>query len=60
VEVACPGVALFLLLGGGLLGVLAAVLIVLVKLGVIVNYATREEEPDQGEYNLDESREAGQ
>ncbi|MBN1660781.1 MAG: hypothetical protein JXA93_20470 [Anaerolineae bacterium] len=59
-EVACPGFALLLLLGGGLLGVVAIALIVLVKLGVIVNYATREEEPDQGEYNLDDSHEPGE
>jgi hypothetical protein len=58
-ELLCPGGALLLLLGGALIGALLVGFIVLVKLGVIMNYATRDEEPDRGEYSLDESREAG-
>jgi hypothetical protein len=53
-ELLCPG-GLLLLAGLGLLGALAAGLLVLVKMGVIFNYAAREEEPDRGEYTLDDS-----
>lgn len=59
-EALCPGGALVLLAGGGLLGALLVGFLVLVKLGVIATYATREEEQDRGEYSLDDSQEAGE
>jgi hypothetical protein len=34
-------------------------LVVLIKLGVIAKYAFKEEPPDRGAYNLDQSQEAG-
>lgn len=34
--------------------------LVLVKLGVITRYALKEELPDQGDYELDQSHEAGE
>jgi hypothetical protein len=44
--------------------VLAAVLgvgvLVLIKLGVIAKYALKQEPPDEGEYGLDQSHEAGE
>ncbi len=44
--------------------VLAAVLgvgvLVLIKLGVIANYALKQEPPHEGEYGLDQSQEAGE
>jgi len=55
VEALCP--IWLLLLAGGLLGGLLVGFIVLVKLGVILNYASRQEEPDRGEYRLDDSHE---
>ena len=45
-------VALALVLGVGAL--------VLVKLGVIAHYAVKDETPDEGEYELDQSHEAGE
>ncbi len=48
-------------LAGLVLVTLAVVtVIVLVKLGVIANYAFREEPPDEGVYDLDQSREVGE
>jgi hypothetical protein len=44
--------ALVLVLGGGV--------VVLLKLGVLTQYLFKEEEPDQGDYDLDQSHEAGQ
>jgi hypothetical protein len=34
--------------------------LVLVQLGVITRYALKEEPPDRGDYELDESHEAGE
>jgi hypothetical protein len=42
------GLVLFALIAGAL---------ILIKLGVIARYATREEPPDTSEYRLDQSRE---
>jgi hypothetical protein len=51
--------ASLLLLILGAVVVLALVLgvgiVVLIKLGVIFQYATKDEAPDQGEYSLDQS-----
>jgi hypothetical protein len=33
--------------------------VVLLKLGVLAQYLFKEEEPDRGDYDLDQSREAG-
>jgi hypothetical protein len=44
--------ALVLVLGGGV--------VVLLKLGVLTQYLFKEEEPDQGDYDLDQSHESGQ
>jgi hypothetical protein len=48
---------------GGLLG-LALVggigIITLIKLGVLTQYAFKEEEPDRADYSLDESQESGE
>ncbi|MFN2227938.1 MAG: hypothetical protein ACK2UY_16575 [Anaerolineae bacterium] len=47
---------------GGLLGlvlILGAGVVVLLKLGVLAQYLFKEEEPDRGDYDLDQSREAG-
>jgi hypothetical protein len=46
-------------LGLGLLAGVGGLILVLIKLGVIAQYATREEPPDTASYGLDESREAG-
>jgi hypothetical protein len=43
-----------------LLVVLGIGAVVLVKLGVLAHYAVQEEVPDQGDYDLDQSQEAGQ
>lgn len=43
-----------LLLG---LAVVIGIVVVLFKVGVIGHYALKEEEPDQGSYGLDQSRE---
>jgi hypothetical protein len=43
-----------------LLVVLGIGAVVLVKLGVLAHYAVKEEVPDQGDYDLDQSQEAGQ
>lgn len=52
------GIGLVLLLGGiALLVALGIGALVLVKPGVIVRYAVKEEPPDQGDYRLDASRE---
>jgi hypothetical protein len=59
VEALCP-IWILLLAGGGLLGALLVGLVVLVKLGVLANYATRTEEPDRGDYSLDDSREVNE
>ena len=42
------------------IGLLAAVGVVLVKLGVIARYAVKQEPPDEGEYRLDQSQEPGE
>jgi hypothetical protein len=34
--------------------------LILVKLGVIAHYAIKDETPDEGEYKLDQSHEAGE
>jgi len=50
-------------LGVGALGLLALVAVgavVLLKLGVLVKVATKEEPPDAGGYHLDQSREPDQ
>lgn len=53
--------ALLLCLGGiGLVIGLGVVVLVLVKLGVIVQYATKEEPPEEGDYGLEQSRGAGE
>lgn len=55
------GIPVALCLGGlGLLGALGVGALVLVKLGVFARYALKEEPPDLGDYDLDQSREAGQ
>jgi hypothetical protein len=43
-----------------LLVVLGIGVVVLLKLGVLTRYALKEETPDQGDYDLDQSREASQ
>ena len=43
-----------------LTAVLGVGLLVLIKLGVIANYALKQEPPDEGEYSLDQSQEAGE
>lgn len=46
-------------LGGlGVLVLLGVGAVALIKLGVLVKYATKEEPPDPGDYDLDQSREA--
>ncbi len=55
------GIGLALILGGiALLVVLGVGALVLVKLGVLVHYAVKDDPPDQGEYRLDASREPGE
>jgi hypothetical protein len=49
-----------ILAGLALLAGVAALIFVLIKLGVIVQYATHEEPPDTASYSLDESRESGE
>jgi hypothetical protein len=52
-----------LVLIGGLLALLVALgigVVTLVKLGVLARYALKEEAPDQGDYSLDQSHEAGE
>ena len=52
-----------LVLIGGLLAlvvVLGAGVVTLIKLGVLTRYAFREEAPDQSDYDLEQSHEAGQ
>ncbi|MCL7451560.1 MAG: hypothetical protein M8467_00745 [Anaerolineae bacterium] len=46
--------------GLGLLAAVAGLIVVLVKLGVIAQYAVREEPADTADYSLDESKEAGE
>jgi hypothetical protein len=46
-------------LGLGLLAGAGGLILVLIRLGVIAQYATRDEPPDAASYSLDESREAG-
>ncbi|MGD8623206.1 MAG: hypothetical protein PVF47_05450 [Anaerolineae bacterium] len=48
------GVLLGLVLVGGI-GI-----ITLIKLGVLAQYAVKEEEPDMADYSLDESHESGE
>ena len=43
-----------------LVGALIVGVVVLLKLGVITKYALKEEPPDTGDYDLDQSHEAGQ
>jgi hypothetical protein len=43
-----------------LLGLLGIGLLVLIKIGVLAKYAFKEEPPDRGDYELDQSREAGE
>jgi len=53
------GIPVALCLGGlGLLAVLGGGALVLIKLGVIGQYAFKEEPPDLGDYELDQSHEA--
>ena len=53
------GIPIAVCLGGlGLLGALGIGVIVLVKLGVIAKYAFKEEPPDLGNYNLEQSHES--
>lgn len=42
-----------------LVAVLGAGALVLIKLGVIAQYAVKDEPPDEGVYGLDQSHEAG-
>ena len=52
-----------LVLIGALVALLVALgigVIVLLKLGILARYALKEETPDQGDYGLDQSQEAGQ
>jgi hypothetical protein len=52
---------LILVLAVGAMAVALAIgALVLIKLGVIAHYALRDEAPDQGDYELDQSREAGE
>jgi hypothetical protein len=48
-----------LLAGLVLLALLGVGLLVLVKLGVIANYALKEESPEGGDYSLEQSHESG-
>ena len=48
-----------ILAGLVLLALTAVGILVLVKLGVIANYALKEEPPEEGVYGLDQSRESG-
>jgi hypothetical protein len=51
-----------LLLIVGLVGLLLALgigVVTLIKLGVLTQYFFKEEEPDRGDYDLDQSHEAG-
>ena len=48
-----------LLAGLVLLAVAAVGVLVLVKLGVIANYALKEDPSEEGDYDLDQSREVG-
>ncbi len=48
-----------LLAGFVLLVLMAAGILVLVKLGVIAGYALKEDPPEGGVYSLDQSRESG-
>ena len=57
-ESICFSVAI-VALGLGLLAGVGGLILVLIKLGVIAQYATREEPEDTANYSLDESREAG-
>lgn len=43
----------------GLLLTLGAGVVVLLRLGVLTQYLFKEEEPDRGDYDLDQSHEAG-
>jgi hypothetical protein len=53
------GLPLALCLGGlGLLAALGVGAVVLLKLGVIAQYAFKEEPPNDGSYSLDQSHEA--
>jgi hypothetical protein len=53
---------LFTLLVAAIILVIALAIgvLVLVKLGVITRYALQKEPPDQGDYELDQSHEAGE
>jgi len=42
----------------GLLAVLGVGVVALIKLGVLTRYFFKEEEPDRGDYDLDQSHEA--
>jgi hypothetical protein len=44
-------------LGLAALALLGVGAVVMVKLGVLVKYASKEEPPDTGDYHLDQSRE---
>jgi hypothetical protein len=48
-----------LLAGFVLLALIAAGILVLVKLGVIAGYGLKQEPPEGGVYSLDQSRESG-
>jgi hypothetical protein len=50
--IALVGLGLAILIG------IAVLIIFLIKLGVIAQYATREEPPDTASYSLDDSKEA--
>lgn len=51
---------LFFLVAIALVVVVGGVVLLLVKLGVIARYAVQEEPQDQGTYQLDQSKEAGE
>lgn len=54
------GIPVVLCLGGlAVLGALGIGVVVLVKLGVIAQYAVKDEPPDLSNYDLDQSHEAG-
>ncbi|MGD8398579.1 MAG: hypothetical protein PVG11_06955 [Anaerolineae bacterium] len=56
-ELICPAWLILLLGGSGLLFTLLVGVVVLLKIGVIADYATREEAPESGDYSLEQSRE---
>jgi hypothetical protein len=54
------GTILLILAAVVLVGAVLVGIVVLLKLGVIVRYAGKEEPPDSGDYGLDQSHESGE